>query len=219
MTDNRRQFSPSPTGSAWGQTHLTLDAAVAFVDDELSPGARRRALAHLAGCGECAAEVVAQTQARMALRAGSVPPPPSSLLRSLRAIPSHAELPAAPAGLAVGPEGELVSMVSEPLRLGRQGGSLDRRVRGGTAAVVSGIALGALVMTATHSGSPSTGAAPGAPGGFIVDARLQLGGGVRDAAVESVPAVGSVSGAVAGSAPAVVRPSAVPRLAHQRWYR
>ena len=57
MTGARRFSLSSPD---WGQAHLTLDAIVAYVDDELSPGAHERAQAHLECCGECRAEVVAQ---------------------------------------------------------------------------------------------------------------------------------------------------------------
>ena len=81
MTGSRRFSLSSPD---WGQAHLTLDAIVAYVDDELSPGAHARAQAHLDGCGECRAEVGAQRQARAALRAAGGPCLPSSLLRSLR---------------------------------------------------------------------------------------------------------------------------------------
>jgi hypothetical protein len=201
MTDGRRQLSLGSTGSVWGATHLGPDAIVAFVDDELAAGARRRALSHLAGCGECASEVVEQTQARIFLKASSVPSTPMSLLRSLRDIPSQAELPAAPAGLAVGPGGELVSMVrSRPVR---QRAHLERRgLRVGAGAVVSGIALGALVLTGSQGSSPSPGT-----GGTVAprDVRLQLGG-LRDTADESLPAVGS-------------RSSGTARFAHHRWYR
>lgn len=144
MTELRGQ---SPTGPAWGGGHLATDAIVAYVDEELSPGARRRALEHLARCADCAGEVVAQTQARWALRASAAPTLPSSLLSSLRAIPQEAELPAPPAGLAVGPDGQLVSVLREP----RRGGGKrrpDRWMRLGAGAVVSGLALGALMVGA-----------------------------------------------------------------------
>lgn len=201
MTDGRRQFSLSSAGSAWGSNHLGPDVIVAFVDDELAPGARRRALAHLSGCGECASEVVEQTQARIFLKASSVPSTPSSLLASLRNIPSQAELPAAPAGLAVGPHGELVSMART--RAQRHRGPLERRsVRVGAGAVVSGIALGALVLT----GSPASAPGPGAGGPAPRDVRLQLGGGLRDTADVSVPTVAS-------------RSSSAAKFTHHRWYR
>ncbi|MBW0125124.1 zf-HC2 domain-containing protein, partial [Pseudonocardia oceani] len=91
----------------WGQTHLTSDAVVAFVDDELAQRPHARASAHVAICPDCAAEVVAQRQARTALRGASCPSLPSSLLMSLRSIPQDTELPGPPAGLAVTDEGQL----------------------------------------------------------------------------------------------------------------
>jgi anti-sigma factor RsiW len=207
MTDGRWPPSTGAKGSAWGQSHLALDAIVAFVDEELSPAARRRAMAHLAGCPECAGEVVAQTQARLALRTGSAPAASSSLLSSLRAIPDLAELPAAPAGLAVAANGDLVT--TGPLPPVRSRPRLDRRVRLGGAAAVSGLALGALMMTG--SGGPAGGASPGAaqlsPG--MADARMQRNAGVRDTG-QSVPAARVVL------APGV---SGVRKPAHQRWYR
>lgn len=201
MTDGRRQYSLGSAGSVWGATHLGPDAIVAFVDDELAAGARRRALSHLAGCGQCASEVVEQTQARIFLKVSSVPSTPSSLLRSLRDIPSQTELPAAPAGLVLGPGGEFMSMVrTQPVR---RRGHLERRgVRAGAAgAVVSGIALGALVLTGSQGSSPS----PGVGGPDPRDVRLQLGG-LRETAEESVPAV-------------QIRSSRAARFAHHRWYR
>lgn len=201
MTDGRRQFSLGTPGSSWGPNHLGPEVIVAFVDDELASGARRRALSHLSGCGECASEVVEQTQARIFLKASSVPSTPSSLLASLRDIPSQAELPAAPAGLAVGPGGELVSMVrSRPVHRGKP---LERRaVRLGAGAVVSGIALGALVLT----GSQSSAVGSGPVGPASRDVRLQLGGGLRDTADESVPSVAT-------------RSSVATKLSHHRWTR
>ncbi len=185
MTDTRRQSS---TGPAWGEAHLALDAVVAYVDDELSPGARRRALSHLAGCPECACEVIAQTQTRLALRAASTPMLPSSLLSSLRAIPQEAELPEPPAGLAVGPRGELVTMLrAVPSPVGSTSPAdrpdrrrlLDRRVRLGAGAIVSGLALGALMV----SGTPNVGVSPSSPmPRSTLDARMQLGTAVRDTA-------------------------------------
>jgi len=211
MTDSRRQLPSGARSSAWGQTHLALDALVAFVDDELSPVARRRALTHLAGCTDCAAEVIAQTQARIALRTGTAPTASSSLLLSLRAIPDRTELPAAPAGLAVAADGRLVAPRPEPVRRP----TMDRRARVGAGAVVSGLALGALVLTGT-SGSASPGPVRTAPGsvvpGSVVDARLQLGG-VRDTADESVRA------AVGRAAARQDQQPTTRKLAHQRWYR
>jgi hypothetical protein len=219
MTDGRRQFSFGPSGAVWAPDHLGPDVIVAFVDDELASGARRRALSHLSGCGECASEVVEQTQARIFLRASSVPSTPSSLLASLRDIPSLAELPSAPAGLAVGPEGELVSMVrTRPVRRGGQSerrggqserrGPLDRRaVRVSAGAVVSGIALGALVLT----GSQAPGPGPGGP--TTRDVRLQLGGGLRDTGLRDTRLRDTADVSVAS------RSAATTRVSHHRWYR
>ncbi|WP_064745316.1 zf-HC2 domain-containing protein [Pseudonocardia acaciae] len=208
MTELRGQ---SPTGPAWGGGHLAMDAIVAYVDEELSPGARRRALEHLARCAQCASEVVAQTQARWALRASSAPSLPSSLLTSLRAIPQEAELPAPPAGLAVGPDGQLVSMLREP---GRRG---DRRrqtrvVRLGAGAVVSGLALGALMV----------GADPAAP--TVPPPTASFGGAVpvgdlSRPTAESRAGIGAPTGdpwrpvptaAVLAPAPAALAPPAAP---------
>jgi anti-sigma factor RsiW len=183
---------------------------VAYVDEELSPGARRRALEHLARCADCAAEVVAQTQARWALRASTAPSLPSSLLTSLRAIPSEAELPAPPAGLAVGPDGQLVSMLREPGR-GTRRRRTDRRVRLGAGAVVSGLALGAL-MAGTDPGLPANVPPPTASFGGAVpvgdvsrsmlDARAGTGGvGAEPGRVMPTPIV------LVPTPPAAARPN------------
>lgn len=153
MTQLRAQPS---IGQAWGG-HLALDAIVAYVDEELSPAARRRALEHLARCPECASEVVAQTQARLALRASPAPSLPSSLLNSLRAIPSETELPAPPAGLAVTSEGQVVSVLRDPSEPRRR----HRGVRLGAGAVVTGIALGGLMVAGGVVGAPGGTPSPG----------------------------------------------------------
>lgn len=182
MTELRGQ--PSPV-SGWGGGHLALDAIVAYVDEELSSGAQRRALSHLAGCPECASEVVAQTQARIALRASVTPTLSSSLLHSLRNIPSETELSEPPAGLAMGPDGELVSLLREP----RPDGARRRPfARLGAGAVVSGLAIGALMMVSQPSGPTQTATASLPRGSGVLrpalDARAQLNGlGVGAAAV------------------------------------
>jgi anti-sigma factor RsiW len=130
-------------GPAWGGGHLALDAIVAYVDEELSDGARRRALEHLSRCPECASEVVAQTQARIALRGSHAPSMSSSLLHNLRDIPTQTPLPEPPAGLSVGPGGQLYQLQRTPRTSRRLG---ERRVRLGAGAVVSGLAIGALVV-------------------------------------------------------------------------
>ncbi|MFC4949486.1 anti-sigma factor family protein [Pseudonocardia sp. GCM10023141] len=171
----------------WGQDHLSSDAIVAYVDNELADGPQQRATRHLAECPECAAQVVAQGQARSALRAAACPSLPSSLLSSLRSIPQDTDLPGPPPGLAMTADGQLVSVLrpersaapmphgiagphhvsgpmSGPLPLdeppaGLAGESLvpsqerrpvQRRIRLGAGAAVSGLALGALAFTAPN---------------------------------------------------------------------
>jgi anti-sigma factor RsiW len=99
------------TAPDWGQDHLSLDAIVAYVDDELAQGPHQRATRHLAQCRECAAQVVAQGQARAALRTAEVPSLPSSLLSSLRSIPQDTDIPGPPGDLAVTSDGQLVSVL------------------------------------------------------------------------------------------------------------
>lgn len=159
----------------WGQDHLSLDAIVAYVDDELAEGPQLRATRHLAQCRECAAQVVAQGQARAVLRTAGCPSLPSSLLSSLRAIPQDTDLPGPPPGLAVTSDGQLVSVLrpdrakavapEEQAPLAGQppagtGGSHHvphhgehdkrpyHRLRVGTGVAVSGLALGAIALAA-----------------------------------------------------------------------
>jgi anti-sigma factor RsiW len=157
----------SSVGHGWGGGHLALDAIVAYVDEELSPGAQRRALEHLARCRDCAAEVIAQTQARLALRGAPAPIVSSSLLSNLRTIPQHAQLPEPPAGLAVGPDGAFVSVLRERPAASRtphhvrshSARRAARWARIGAGAVVAGLAFGGLMTAAPHARS---GVAPGA---------------------------------------------------------
>ncbi|SDD00026.1 zf-HC2 domain-containing protein [Actinokineospora iranica] len=163
---------------AWGlpEQHLMPDAVVAFVDGELGRTAHDRAVAHLAGCRWCAAEINAQRQARAAVRAADVPSMPAGLLASLRAIPQEVELPATPDGLAVTEDGQLVAIQrperaqttgfgsSTPLGssaklgegravLGRRSG---KRAAQGAGVVVSGLVLGALALVNTTGAAPTT---------------------------------------------------------------
>jgi hypothetical protein len=178
MAELRGQLS---TGAAWSGGHLALDAIVAFVDEELSSGAYRRALEHLSYCVECASEVVAQTQARVALRAASTPSLPSSLLHSLRNIPTEAELPEPPAGLAIGPDGEFVSMVRKPPRKSdHRRRALDRRMRLGAGAVVSGLALSAMVVAGHSATAPSPARLGGRLPHTVLDTRIRVSGAVLD---------------------------------------
>lgn len=181
MADARRRFEVVPPD--WGQTHLSSDAVVAFVDDELRPAAHRRAADHVGACADCAAEVAAQRQARAALRSACIPALSSSLLLSLRAIPQDTELPGPPAGLAVSADGRLVQPLREP--------GPGPRVRLGVAA--TGLALGAIVLTVSLLPADTEPEA-GVFGGAVLNggARLQ---------VQAEPV----------SAPPASRPSAAPR--------
>jgi len=160
----------------WGlsQQHLLPDAVVAFVDGELSATAHDRAAAHMARCTQCLADVVAQRQAASAVQSADTPGVPAALLATLRAIPQRVEMPAAPDGLAVTEDGQLVVVqkpdqmpaaaapfgASAPLGssaklgegravLGRRPG---RRAAQGAGVVVSGLVLGALAFV-TNAGS------------------------------------------------------------------
>jgi anti-sigma factor RsiW len=154
----------------WGLSeHLMPDAVVAFVDGELSPTAYDRAGAHAARCPYCAAEITAQRQARAAVRAADIPPPPAGLIASLRAIPQEIDLSGAPDELAVTEDGQLVAIQrperaplgsSAPMgssaKLGEGkailgGWRFGRRTAQGAGVVVSGLVLGALALA--NSGS------------------------------------------------------------------
>ncbi|MFI6868612.1 hypothetical protein [Nocardia sp. NPDC050406] len=74
--------------------HLATEAIAAYVDGELRMNAYLRAAHHLSVCAECAAEVDAQQQARIALRQSSHITAPLRLHDSLSRIPIS-ELPGA----------------------------------------------------------------------------------------------------------------------------
>lgn len=192
----------SVTTPDWGHDHLSSDAIVAYVDEELAAGPHLRATQHLAQCLECAAQVVAQGQARAALRTADCPSLPSSLLSSLRSIPQDTDLPAPPAGLAVTADGQFVSVL-RPERVRRadtpapHGDRTHRRMWLGTGVAVSGLAAGAIAFAApaavSGSAAPATGdpEMPGRPiiGGAAtpVDARLQLAPAPQPAVATSAP--------------------------------
>ncbi|WP_308729357.1 anti-sigma factor family protein [Actinopolyspora mortivallis] len=166
-------------GRGMSEQHLALDALVAFVDGELSPGACDRAAAHLATCPSCAAEAESQRQARSAVRTAAAPSISPQLLRSLRSIPSTAELPEQPDNLALSEDGRLVTTnrpgertgssplggtitplgegrgspeasQHTPLTTGNQHSRLGgRRAKQGAGVVFSGLVLGALAFMHT----------------------------------------------------------------------
>jgi Putative zinc-finger len=174
----------------WGQDHLSAEAVAAYVDGELADRPYGRATRHLATCSECAAQVVAQGQARAALRSARCPSLPSSLMSTLRSIPQDTDLPGPPNGLAIGPDGELVSRLrpdprpaadpSPPAGLATTPTTpatpaKARRSRIGASAAISGLALGALAIGAAIIAGDTP-----APSGLgdppSIDAHLQLPG-------------------------------------------
>ena len=67
--------------------HLSTEAVAAYADGELPMKAHLRAASHLTACGQCAAEVEAQGQARAALRESRPVSMPSTLMGLLTQIP------------------------------------------------------------------------------------------------------------------------------------
>ncbi len=182
----------------WGQDHLSSDAIVAFVDEELAAGPHVRATRHLSQCPECAAQVVAQGQARAALRTAGCPSLPSSLLSSLRSIPQDTDLPGPARGARRHSPTASSSRFSarsapHPERAAPNRTDLDtqspqdrphRRMRLGAGVAVSGLAVGAIAFAAPAAVSGTAAPAP-APAEMLdrpilggtatpVDARMQL---------------------------------------------
>ncbi len=180
MSAGGRRFSVQVPD--WGQDHLSAEAVAAYVDGELAQRPFDRATGHLAACPECAAQVVAQGQASAALRSARCPSLPSSLMSALRSIPQVAELPGAPNGLAMSPDGQIVAMLrpepSRPAEAPPAGlaeppsGRTRRSTRIGAGAAISGLALGALALGAAIIAGDTPASAPGTPPS--VDAHLQL---------------------------------------------
>lgn len=169
------------------ESHLLPDAVVAFVDGELSPGARERAATHIMRCPNCAADVSAQRQARAAVHDSQVPAMPAGLLAALSSIPDTAEISSGPDNLAVTADGQLVA-VQRPnkpqpgttlgsTRLGSStplgavgmgnGRKPGRRTAQGAGVVVSGLVLSALAftLTAQDGGAPTRSAGSGGGSG------------------------------------------------------
>ena len=101
--------------------HVSLEAIVAFVDDELPSVPARRAAEHVGRCLSCAVEVANQRQARHRLRDADAPGAPSSLLSTLRAIPELPDLPGTTDPGARGPAAAPSSFPDRLRRLGRPG--------------------------------------------------------------------------------------------------
>jgi anti-sigma factor RsiW len=171
----------APRGWALPESHLLPDAVVAFVDGELSHGARDRAASHITRCPACAGDVRAQRQAVDAIRGAGAPSMSAGFLASLRSIPEHTDLPSSPDNLAITADGQLVA-VQRPDRVaglrdsgvlggvaplgssaplgqspnvlggGRLGG-VKRRAAQGAGVVVSGLVLSALALVGTSADS------------------------------------------------------------------
>ncbi len=179
--------------------HLSLDAVVAHVDGELPPGPAARAAAHVDRCPACAGEVMAQRQARRRLRGADTPGVPDSLLCSLRAIPDVADLPEAPAGLMLDPEGRFVVPAEVPAPRRRTRASRGRRLPvvvasglvAGAAAVVGPVIAAGAVPAITPGGSPPAGASLTAASPVPAGDRGPVVGAVEHAGpVGAIPALG-----------------------------
>jgi anti-sigma factor RsiW len=202
----------SVTTPDWGDDHLSSDAIVAYVDDELAAGPHLRATRHVSQCPECASQVVAQGQARAALRTAGCPSLPSSLLSSLRSIPQDTDLPAPPAGLAVTPDGQFVSVL-RPERVAQESADhhtpaahdrFQRRMRLGAGVAVSGLAVGAIAFAMPAAVAGSAAPAPG-PAEMLdrpvlgdtsatpVDVRLRLAPSTAPSSTPPIPAPGADS--------------------------
>ncbi|MPY79591.1 MAG: hypothetical protein GEV04_14150 [Actinophytocola sp.] len=179
MTQSRAEGPGGLTGRTSGswqlpESHLLPDAIVAFVDGELSPGARERAAIHIMRCSACAADVTAQRQAREAVHDSQVPAMPAGLLASLSSIPQTTEISSGPDNLAVTDDGQLVAVQrpehpqsgatlgttrlgsSAPLGSAGLGRKPGRRTAQGAGVVVSGLVLTALAFALTVEESGAT---------------------------------------------------------------
>jgi anti-sigma factor RsiW len=194
----------------WGpfsETHLMPDAVVAFVDGELSLGARDRAASHIARCPCCTAEIAAQRQARAAVKRAQAPRISAGFLAALQDIPQHTDIPTSPDNLAMTEDGQLVAIqrpdrvtglrmetaLGSSARLGsttplgsgavlgsrQRSSSVRRRAAQGAGVVVSGLVLSALAIVVTSSGGSGTaGQVPEQGGGTQPGVlRAQMGAG------------------------------------------
>lgn len=105
-------MSLTPTDS-----HLALEAVVAYVDGELSHGAEARATAHLNGCPQCSLDVAAQREAKTLLVAAGGPDLPGALLSRLQEIPFTIDLQL---------PGMTLAMHGENLHWSRSAADIDR---------------------------------------------------------------------------------------------
>ncbi|MGW7538360.1 anti-sigma factor family protein [Amycolatopsis sp. NPDC054798] len=191
------------TGWRFAESHLMPDAVVALVDGELTPVAHDRALAHVARCPDCAAEVTSQRQAVAAVKDAGAPSMSAGFLASLRSIPEHTDLPGTPDNLAVTADGQLVA-IQRPERVaglrdaGVLGGAAPlgttaplgqsatvlgggrfafsrKRAAQGAGVVVSGLVLSALALVGTAADSGEGADGPGrVPNANLLPANLNV---------------------------------------------
>ncbi|AXB47129.1 anti-sigma factor family protein [Amycolatopsis albispora] len=207
----------------WGlpESHLLPDAVVAFVDGELSLGARDRASSHIARCPSCAGEVAAQRQARAEVKRADAPAMSAGFLASLRSIPQHTELSTTPDNLAITEDGQLVAIQRPDRVAGLRDGSAPlgssaplgnsrnvlgggrfgvsgRRAAQGAGVVVSGLVLSALALVVTS----------GTDGGDVAtDPKQDPLSGVLPAQFGANPPVATSLVPTPSSAPASTTPS------------
>jgi hypothetical protein len=91
VTTNKNYRAPGTQGGRkfLSTEHLATEAVAAYVDGELRMNAYMRASQHLEMCGQCRAEVEAQSAARSALRRSGEIPMPARLLGELNQIPTR----------------------------------------------------------------------------------------------------------------------------------
>lgn len=145
-------------------THLG-DRVAALVDGELSPQVRDRALAHVAHCADCRAELATQRAVKEMLASAVAPQPAPHLVEALHALAAPGS-PLPPRARTM-PQGPVVPDLPPPGRTPR-GARTDSRRPGGSrarrrASVLTAGALSAVglvlatAFVAGGSPSPSTG--------------------------------------------------------------
>ena len=161
----------------------------ALVDGELGHAARERALAHLAHCTPCRAEVDAHRRLKARLLDAGGPPPPAALLDRLLAMPAAPPDPGPPAPRRRAPAG-----TAPPARPGATGpgrrrpGRQRRQARAAVGGAVLAVGLGVVLALGAPPGAARPAVDPGSEV-FLVDHAgtavvLPLGdpGGVSSAA-------------------------------------
>lgn len=149
-------------------THLG-DRVAALVDGELSHQARERALAHVAHCADCRAELATQRAAKELLLSAATPQPDPHVIESLHALaapggplpPRARTMPQGPVVPDLPPPGRTPRGVRTDSR--RPGGRRPRR-RAGVLTAGALSAAGLVLATAfVAGGSPSPATGPVVP--------------------------------------------------------